>query len=172
MGTSSITGDETILFVDNASFDGTERGGKLTTNGQLWIGSTAAPHVKKGNITSVGGTIAVTNNSGNINLETSGMLFAYTNVTSAMSPYTVLTTDYYISVNSSGGAVTLNFPNAPVANRTWVIKDRTGNAATNTITLTTPGGAVTFDGSTTYTIVSNFGAINLLANATPTYEVF
>jgi hypothetical protein len=47
-GFSSVTGDETIMFADNASFDGTQRGGKITTDGQLWIGSTASPHVKKG----------------------------------------------------------------------------------------------------------------------------
>jgi len=45
-GFSSITGQETIMFADNASFDGTDRGGRMTTDGQLWIGSTAAPHVR------------------------------------------------------------------------------------------------------------------------------
>ena len=38
MGSSSITGDEAILFTDNMSFDGTHRSGKMTTDGQLWIG--------------------------------------------------------------------------------------------------------------------------------------
>lgn len=98
--------------------------------------------------------------------------FNYTNVTNAMSPYTVLADDYYISVDCSGGAVQLNFPNAPTFKRLWIIKDRTGNAATNNITLTTPGGTVTFDGLTTYTMNSNYQAIQLLANATPTYEVY
>jgi hypothetical protein len=101
-----------------------------------------------------------------------GSAFQYTDVTNAMSPYTVLSTDYYISVDCSGGAVQLNFPNAPTFKQLWVIKDRTGNAAVSNITLTTPGGAVTFDGLTTYTMNSNFQAINLLANATPTYEVY
>lgn len=96
----------------------------------------------------------------------------YTNVTHAMSPYTVLTSDYYISCDTSGGTVQLNFPNAPTAKQQWIVKDRTGNAATNNITLTTPGGTVTFDGLTTYTMNSNFQAVNLLANATPTYEIF
>lgn len=47
-GFSSVTGDETIMFADNASFDGTQRNGKITTDGQVWIGSTASPHVRKG----------------------------------------------------------------------------------------------------------------------------
>lgn len=96
----------------------------------------------------------------------------YTNVTNAMSPYTVLATDYYISVDCSAGAVTLNFPNSPVYKQIWIVKDRTGNASTNNITITTPGGTVTIDGSTTYTLSVNYKAVNLLANATPTYEVF
>jgi len=101
-----------------------------------------------------------------------GFAINYTNVTHAMSPYTVLSTDYYISVDCSAGTVQLQFPNSPTFKRTWIIKDRTGNAATNNITLTTPGGVVTFDGLTTYTMNSNYQAINLLANNTPTYEVY
>lgn len=94
----------------------------------------------------------------------------YTNVST--SPYTVLSTDQYLSVDTSSIPITLNFPNAPTFKREWVIKDRTGNAAANNITITTPGGTVTFDGSTTYLINSNYGSVNLIANATPTYEVF
>ena len=101
-----------------------------------------------------------------------GAAVNYTNVTHAMSPYTVLSTDYYISVDCSAGTVQLDFPNAPTFKQIWIVKDRTGNAALNNITLTTPGGSVTFDGLTTYTMNSNYQAINLLANATPTYEVY
>lgn len=72
MGGFSISDSESIMFADNASFDGTEKGGKLTTDGELWIGSTSAPHVKKGSITSTGGSVVVTNSSGNINLEVTG----------------------------------------------------------------------------------------------------
>lgn len=47
-GFSSVTNDETIMFADNASFDGTKRGGAISTDGQLWIGSSALPHVRPG----------------------------------------------------------------------------------------------------------------------------
>ena len=70
-GFSSITGDEKIVSADNASFDGTERGGKMTTDGQLWIGSTAAPHVRLGTI--VGGTgVTVTPGAGSVTVSLSG----------------------------------------------------------------------------------------------------
>jgi len=71
-GFSGITGDESIMFTDNCSFDGTDRGGKMTTNGQLWIGSTVLPHVQLGALTSTGGTIAITYAAPNINIETIG----------------------------------------------------------------------------------------------------
>jgi hypothetical protein len=95
----------------------------------------------------------------------------YTNVNFAASPYTVLATDQYISVDTSGGAITLRFPNAPTSNREWVVKDRTGNAGINNITITTVGGAVLFDGSTSYVINANYGSVQLIFNGT-SYEVF
>lgn len=96
----------------------------------------------------------------------------YTNVTHGMSPYTVLSTDNYISCDTSGGAITLLFPNAPTADQTWIVKDRTGNAGANNITVTTVGGAINIDGSTSQVLAANYIAIQLLANATPTYEIY
>lgn len=96
----------------------------------------------------------------------------YTSVNFGMSPYTVLTTDYYISVDTSGGAITLNFPNAPTFKQRWVVKDRTGHASLNNITLSTPGLTVTIDGSTSYLLASNFSSVQILANNSPAYEVF
>lgn len=72
-GFSSITGQDTIMNADNASFDGTERAGVLATNGQLWIGTTAVnaggTHINVGSITSPGGTVTVGYSSPNITLD-------------------------------------------------------------------------------------------------------
>jgi hypothetical protein len=97
--------------------------------------------------------------------------FNYTAVTGPIT-YVVMNTDYYISCDSSAGAITLEFPNAPTAYQLWIVKDRTGTAAINNISLTTSGGTDTFDGLTTYIMNSNYQAINLLANAQKTYEVY
>lgn len=70
-GNNSTQGLETVTFTDNMSFDGTERGGAMTTNGELWIGSTALPHVKKGTLTSSNGTVTITPGSGTIDLTAS-----------------------------------------------------------------------------------------------------
>lgn len=83
-GFSNITGDESIMFADNASYDGTERGGKLTSDLQLWLGSTTAPHVRQSALIS----------------SDSSITFAFTRPTSttgqldlkAVTPITVATT--------------------------------------------------------------------------------
>lgn len=119
--------------------------------------------------------ITVTNGNGqtgNPTIAANDSAFAYTNVNHAASPYTVLSTDEFISVDCSGGVVSLLFPNAPTALRTWVVKDRTGSASTNNISITTVGGSVTIDGQTTYKLTSNYGAVNMLANSSPTYEIY
>lgn len=107
----------------------------------------------------------------------------YTNVTSAMSPYTVNNTDGYISCNTSGGPITLNFPNTISYTTSstlilWIVKDRTGNAATNNITITSSGSLNTFDGLTSTVIKSNFGSKGITTESpsfipsTPAYEVY
>jgi len=80
-GNNSVVGLETITFTDNMSFDGTERGGAMTTNGQLWIGSTAPRHVKLGTITSPSGTITIGYSSPNITLDITGGSVAVEQVT-------------------------------------------------------------------------------------------
>jgi hypothetical protein len=73
-GNSSITGDQSISYTDNISFDGTHRGGAMTTDGQLWIGATASDrannggHVRLGNLTSLDGSIGITTGPGQIDL--------------------------------------------------------------------------------------------------------
>ena len=70
-GFSSITGLECIVSADNASFDGTTRAGAMTTDGELWIGSTAGRHVRKGTLTSTDGSVTIIPGSGTIDLSSS-----------------------------------------------------------------------------------------------------
>lgn len=90
------------------------------------------------------------------------------------SPYTVSGTDYYISCDTTAatpGTISILLPNAPTTLRQFIIKDRTGAASTNNISITTVGGAVTIDGQTTYTLAGNFGSVSLIFNGT-SYEVY
>ena len=80
-GNNSTVGLETVTFTDNMSFDGTERGGAMTTNGELWIGSTAPRHVKKGTLTSPLGTIAIGYSDPDITLDLVGTQAAIDSIT-------------------------------------------------------------------------------------------
>jgi len=159
----NLTPDNHTLLIEPA--------GGLTT---MYVEDSGTATPMNGVLNIFGGTGITTSGSGNtVTISSNGSLsFNYTNVSHASSPYTVLGTDEYISVDCSAGVVTLNFPNAPTFKKTWIVKDRTGNCATNNITLTTPGGVVTFDGQTSLIMDSNYMALNIIANATPTYEVF
>jgi len=97
---------------------------------------------------------------------------AYKVITFGMSPYTVLASDDFLSVNATGGPVILNFPNAPTPLTTWYVKDMQGVSPTNNISLTTPGGTVTFDNMTTYVIDDPYESTRILANPAGNYELY
>ena len=85
-------------------------------------------------------------------------------------PYAPLSTDYFISVDSSV-ARTITLPNAPTTGKSYVIKDRTGNAAAANISVTTVGGAVLIDGLATQTMLDNYESMEVIFNGT-SYEIF
>lgn len=124
-----------------------------------------------GTTTITAGTgITITPGANTITIAATGTSnFNYTNV--ATTPYVVLATDEYLSVDSSAMAITVNLPNAPAIGRAYIIKDRTGSAAAHNITVTTVGGVVDIDGATTFVMNTNFEAIQVLFNGT-SYEIF
>lgn len=87
------------------------------------------------------------------------------------SPYVVGATDDFLGVTTSSIPITIQLPNAPATGRVYYIKDRTGNAATNNITVTTVGGSVTIDGVTSYVMNTAYSSISILFDGT-SYEVF
>lgn len=138
------------------------------SDGQLLIGRTGLDPVL-GTLTA-GTGISISNGAGAITItNTGGASFAYTLVNT--TPYIVLPADQYLGVDSSGGIITVQFPNAPATGKIYVVKDKTGSATTNNITVTTVGGVVTIDGATTYVMNTNYQAIELIFNGT-SYEVF
>ena len=103
-----------------------------------------------------------TNGSGTLSFSVPGSLLpAY--IQPGSYPYTVQSTDYFIGVNTSA-ARTILLPNAPETLQVFVIKDLIGLAASNNITITTPGGTVLIDGATSQTISQNRGAISYMFN--------
>lgn len=71
-----------------------------------------------------------------------------------------------LQVDSSGGAVTIELPfgssNGLEVGDTIVVKDADGSAGTNSITVTTQGGAGTIDGQVNQTISTNWGSLTLV----------
>lgn len=114
--------------------------------------------------------ITITPGANTITIASTGSLnLAYTNVNTPS--YTVLSTDDYLSVDCSGGAKTVRLPDAATSGRTFVIKDRTGSAATNNITVTTVGGAVNIDGATSFVMNTAYQSISIMGNGT-SYEIY
>lgn len=85
-------------------------------------------------------------------------------------PYDVLVTDYLVLVDTSV-ARTIRLPNAPTSGQTFIIKDSTGTAAANNISLTTVGGVVTIDGATTQTMTANWQSLTVVFTASNNYRI-
>lgn len=68
-----------------------------------------------------------------------GIKHSVTSVATAASPYAVLGTDYFITTDSTGGALTITLPATPGTGRTVIVYDGAGQAAL--------GGNITIDGN-------------------------
>ncbi len=83
----------------------------------------------------------------------------------ATSPVTVAATDFAVICKLTvAGAVTVNLP-AGVARTAYLIKDGTGDAATNNITID-PSGAETIEGASTFVINENNGSVLIIWDST------
>jgi hypothetical protein len=164
----AVNATNQVTLVDLNGKLGSSRG----NDGQVLIGQTGGTGSPAWANLTAGVGITITNGANSITIAASGSTtLNYTNVNHAASPYTVVSTDEYISVDCSAGVVSLLFPNAATSGRTYVVKDRTGNAQTNNISVTTVGGAVNIDGVTTYTMNTKYSSIELMGNGT-SFEIF
>jgi hypothetical protein len=78
-------------------------------------------------------------------------------------PYTTLPNDYVIIVDTTS-ARTINLNASPTTGQTYRIKDNTGTANTNNITITPAAGNI--DGSATKVINTTFGSVDVVYNGT------
>lgn len=121
-------------------------------------------------VITAGAGITVTPGANTITIAATGSdLLTYTPVNT--SPYVVLAADEFLGVDCSGGAIIIQLPNAPSTGRVINIKDTTGSANTNNITVTTVGGVVNIDGATSYTMNTQYAAINVLFDGA-TYQIW
>lgn len=103
--------------------------------------------------------------------KSAGLQYAAISSVVSSSPYTAnATTEYFIPVDT-GAARTIQLPNAPATGKRYVIKDATGTASSFNISVTTPSGTATIDGSTTYTMATDWQSINVIFDGS-NYYVF
>lgn len=136
--------------------------------------ATIASTGQLGGATITAGTnVSVTPGANTITIaaNTASIVTNYTGIVVGASPYTALSTDYYIAADVTGGAITVRLPTAPSTGRTFVVKDKVGLAATNNITVTSVSGAVNIDGATTFVMNTAYEAASFIFNGT-SYEVF
>lgn len=161
-----------ILYCNNVNFTNVNKhSGQITGDGQLLIGNAVFPYIRTGVITSPDGSVTVGYSAPDITLSLSGVVGGYVQIDNTDSPYVVGSTDQFISCDSSSGSITIQLPDAPTNFRKIIIKDRSGSAAVNNLTITTVGGAVLIDGMSSRTMSAAFESIQLLFNGT-SYEVF
>lgn len=164
----SLTADVTgVLPIANG---GTNANAMATADGTVYFDGTRLVTTATGTagwvLTSGGAGIApayaVLPNPGSLN---------YTAVNFAASPYTVLVADEYISVDVTGGAVTILMPNAPATGRIIYIKDKVGLSATNNITVQSVSHLVLIDGAVDVALNTSYEASSFLFNGV-SYEQF
>ena len=86
------------------------------------------------------------------------------NRTAVATSYTALLDDYLIGVTSTAAARTITLPaRALEVGKHYVVKDESGGAAANNITID-PEGTVQIDGGATATISTNYGVVRLYSD--------
>lgn len=91
-------------------------------------------------------------------------LFLNQKVTPVSTDYTMLPDDVILTVNTSAPRSMILPSPATNQGKVLIIKDVSGNAAMQTISITTPSGLI--DGNQTYNISSNYGSIELYSTGT------
>ncbi len=98
--------DNDTMFATNVDFRGVSPVvPQVIANGQLLIGSTVAPNIRVATLSSIGGTITITNGAGSINLESVAVGFSWTDVTGTTQALAV--NHGYITDNGSNVTYTL-----------------------------------------------------------------
>ena len=111
--------------------------------------------------------------SGAIKLD-SGVKLRRNGIGSTDSPYAVVFTDHVIGVDTSTGTVEVDLPAVASVGggRTLLVKDESGDAAANNITVD-PNGSENIDGSSTsHTISTAFGSVHIYTDGSTGWFIY
>jgi len=131
---------------------------KWSTNGQnrLILGS-------GGTLTSFGG----------VNISSGNLTFGEALVVKARSQagdMTVFLSDYIVMVTDTSVARTVTLPQFTNTNQVFIVKDGSGGAGTNNITISATGG-VLIDGAANYVINTNWGSVQFFNDGTSYFSI-
>lgn len=93
--------------------------------------------------------------------------FQASNYIGVAANYQVLPTDAIVGVTSTASPITITLPGAYFVGQNWTIKDESGGAATNNITIAC--GSHTIDGASTYVMTNNYESVDIYWNGTQFY---
>lgn len=115
-----------------------------------------------GGLRALHGISCVTNGLNNID----ALAYDMQSITKTATNYTVLLTDFTIGVTSTAAARTITLPSAAIAGvgHRYIIKDESGGALINNITVASTSGNI--DGSATFVINTNYGSITVYSDGT------
>ena len=112
----------------------------------------------------MGGDVTGTTAASVVNSISTGLKLHVTSVNHAASPYAALSTDYIIATDSTAGVITVTLPATPSTGITYQIKDTTGQAATNNVTIN--GNGTNIDNASTFVMSVAYGSITLVFTGT------
>lgn len=136
-----------------------------TAYGVVCAGTTATGALQNAGAGTTGQVLTSGGSSALPSYQNAGLQIYAIRAAVSSSPY-VVGTDYFIPVDTSTTAITVQLPNAPATGRIYVVKDASSNAATRNITVTTVGGTVNIDGATSYTMSTNDQSAQFIFNGT------
>lgn len=116
-------------------------------------------------LSTTAGDVVLQPTGGAIRLKTlinaqAGQQWVRTSINHAASPYGVSSSaDYIIGCDPTAGAITINLPSLGYDAQAYIIKDETGQAGTNNITVQCSGH--TIDGAATKVISTNYGVLRV-----------
>jgi len=174
VGIASTTGPQlTLTHTDNTDYVTFA----VDSDGQLDITTTDGGGANGHICLMPDGNVGIGTNTPNHKLDVDGKTFLSGGVAHKRvfrtGNYTINANDYYIGVDTSGGAFTLTLPQASgiSGGQTWIIKDEQGSCDANTLTIARQGSD-TIDGETSYFLGSSRAALSIYCDGVSKYFVY
>ena len=139
----------------------------------LTVGTNENSLIGEGNLTFDGQTLSVYGDTHFAGSVVYNFVSVASDGTQPSGTYNINPSDYYIAIDTTAGPVNVELPPASglAGGHTYIIKDQTGNAETNNITISTKNSDL-IDGTNSVTLRSPHAAIQVFCNGVDRYLIF